>query len=751
MAPEQAEARTAAVGRQTDVYGLGALLYELLTGRPPFQAESPLQTLQQVVHAEPARPVLLNPAVPRDLETVCLKCLGKEPGQRYASADGLADDLGRWLRGEPVQARRVGPLGWAWRWCRRQRLAAGLLAGLVLVVVASATVILYQWRQAVLLARQEHAARHRAEDNLAIARQLVSELARIGTLPQTPEYESQLQHQREALLKAETFCRRLLQDPKIIVVSDEIRRTLAEVYGELSSLHFHFGDVSQAQRAAEEAVAQWERLVGGEPGNPAYDLGLARAHQSLGHRLQGQGHFTRALAAYRQAHSRMQPRAPEPGTPVPADLIPVKLDIAGCLAVLGGRLEAQTLLAQTCDLGTRLLREGPPNVTLQFHLAQSYQGLGNELENSGQMDEARRCWQQARELYRQLFAAEPNSFQFKISLAQSCYRLARASPGGSPYYAEAVRFYEEAGRDQARLAEADPTSAHMVAPLAETYYSLADCHRTAGQIPVALDDCRKSVRLWEGLARKRPADANCSSRLMASLALLAQLQEQLGLRNDADTTVRQITERIDQFARVPPDDRPRRAGVAIYLSNLAPLLRNAGRHAESLRAAERCRQLYQELVEQEPDDLSYQTGLSQAWLQVAKYYWRLEDHDRIQHACQQALAVQRRVFAKAPHAPEYRALLDDRYNRLERILSAMGRLDEVLDSLLEREKLWPGNAARLRVIADALRKLAEEVGKGREQLSPEEQAERWRYLAESERVRRAAESLPPGATDGPQR
>jgi WD40 repeat protein len=177
MAPEQASGENR-LTTAVDVYGLGAILYELLTGRPPFQAGTPLDTILLVRTQEPPRPRALEARADRDLETICLKCLEKDPGKRYGSAAAVAEDLERWLRGEPILARRSAAWERAAKWARRRPALAALSCVAATLLLAMFGVLAWGWQQAADRANAEAAARTAAEETAAMERQRAEEAGR---------------------------------------------------------------------------------------------------------------------------------------------------------------------------------------------------------------------------------------------------------------------------------------------------------------------------------------------------------------------------------------------------------------------------------------------------------------------------------------------------------------------------------------------------------------------------------------------
>ncbi|MBP7936433.1 MAG: protein kinase [Phycisphaerae bacterium] len=173
MAPEQAVGGGKQLSVAADVYSLGAILYELSTGQPPFAADTPLATLQQARDSEPRRPSTINRRINRDLETICLKCLEKDPQKRYASAGALAEDLDRWLEGRTILARPVGQTARFWRWCRRKPLIAGMAAALGLLFALGFAGVTWQWRTAVSERRTARAERYAAD--MLVAQQALAE------------------------------------------------------------------------------------------------------------------------------------------------------------------------------------------------------------------------------------------------------------------------------------------------------------------------------------------------------------------------------------------------------------------------------------------------------------------------------------------------------------------------------------------------------------------------------------------------
>ncbi len=270
MAPEQAEGRSKEVGPAADVYALGAILYHALVGRPPFLGDSAIETLKLVVSADVVPPRRQRPGVPRDLETICLKCLEKEPRKRYATALALADDLERFRAGRPIAARPVGTIGRLWRHSRRNPVLSSSLAALALTFALGTPSLLWLW----LASRAErvrtgierdHAERSR-DRALGAVRLL---LATGGAAMQTEE----VRPYRQALIAAGlneslALVRELEADPRA-----EIQRV--EAYSALAAVQHEDGDNVAALESMRKAIALGENLVARDPASIRFRFTLA--------------------------------------------------------------------------------------------------------------------------------------------------------------------------------------------------------------------------------------------------------------------------------------------------------------------------------------------------------------------------------------------------------------------------------------------------------------------------------------------
>jgi tetratricopeptide (TPR) repeat protein len=303
MAPEQAAPARGPATVATDVYGLGGILYVLLTSRAPFQGDTILDTLDRVLNREPDPPRRHNPQVHRDLEAICLKCLEKEPARRYASAQQVTDDLGRFLRGEPIRARPVSSVVRLGRWARRQPALAALVATCIVSALALLAGVL--WHNAQLQAaltntraEQERADRHyrKARDGL---NQMLNRLEAPG-LADTPRLQEVQKQLHEVAL---AFFYDILTEPGHM--DPAVRRDLALAYARVAEKqHVLQGGAAAAEQNCRTAIALLEALPVQERESQDVQVLLAKSYHNLGAMVgnheEAEACYHKALAIYEQ-------------------------------------------------------------------------------------------------------------------------------------------------------------------------------------------------------------------------------------------------------------------------------------------------------------------------------------------------------------------------------------------------------------------------------------------------------------------
>jgi serine/threonine-protein kinase len=625
MAPEQAEGRSDLFDGRTDIYGLGAILFEILTGRPPHLGKSALDVLRRIVGEPTPRARDALPSVPRPLDAICARAMAKAPAERYPSARALVEDVQRWLADEPVSVWREPLATRARRWLARRRALVGAAAAAVLVALVSVTaaaVILNQARQ------RESEARALAEHNYQLARAAVDRY-------HTEVSESVLLHEpgleplRRRLLEAarefyDRFAREHSQDPeargelgkalfRLAQVTGELdapaaalalhaqaatlfeqlaaeHPEVAEYQSDLAGCYHHMGRLSrladrldQAEGYYRKALAGWERLEHDHPGEAEYRCGLARSRLGLGNHCwvarrldEARRHYEQAEATW-QALLRQRPRQAE----YRRDLAVVRHNLARVLADLGQRDRAEATYKEALAIQEALVREQPRISQYQNDLARTYFNVGELHARTDQPGRAAPAWRQAEARWKALTRDHPAVPDFQVSLAEVYSRLAGLyrSAGKTK---EAEQACEECLALRRTLAADSKSAAHLRADLARGLAELGGVYRAARQVAKAETAYLEAVGLLAKVAAEEPAVPFYRRELARAYSELGLLRLERGPTAAAAEVLGKALVLWQGLARAHPDDPDHALGLGVCCNNLGNRARQAGEPAAAL-------------------------------------------------------------------------------------------------------------------------------------------------------------------------
>jgi tetratricopeptide (TPR) repeat protein len=559
MAPEQAAGKNREIGPAVDGYALGAILYECLTGRPPFRAATPVETLLQVLGEEPVPPGRLNAGVPPDLETICLKCLAKEPARRYGSALDLAEDLRRFRQGEPIRARPVGRLERAGRWARRNPVAAGSLAAVVLALTAGTAV---STGFAVQAARQAGQAR----DSEARALTARADLERANA-DLTAERD-----RTRAALEAEAKRRRQARAALDALTGQVVEGWLVR-QKQLLPEHKEF---------LERALASYEEFARDTGQDEATRAGVAAAYLRVGrlHRLLGQAREAEAALAHsRDAYARLA--ADFPGNPDYAHELAQSHTDRGILFESTGRPgEAEAEHGAALAVYHHLAPDLLARPELRRGQALSHNSLAVLYKVTGRPPEAEAEYREALALQQPLVADFPGRPEFRWDLAQSHYNLSILLRDGERWQ-EAEAACREALALQKRLVDESPANPEYRHELAGSHNGLGNLLLRAGQPKAAAEAFGAALALHRQLTVEFPTRPDYGQELATGYNNLGILYFHTGRPKEAEAAYREALVLHRRLAADFPNVPDFHNDLAGALVNLALLRRDQGQLDEA--------------------------------------------------------------------------------------------------------------------------------------------------------------------------
>jgi serine/threonine protein kinase/Tfp pilus assembly protein PilF len=599
MSPEQALAQRGLVDHRSDIYSLGATLYELLTLHPVLEGSDRRELLRQIAWEEPRPPRRLNREIPVELETIVLKALAKEPAERYSTAQELADDLQRFLDDRPVLAQRPTRAQQLKKWLRRHRMVAWIMAVLfvkALIGSVVAAVLIYQEQQRTFEAyKREADQRRRAETNLRIALAALDEIylkVVEDNLPRDPQHEPEY---RVLLEKALSFYEQFAQTNRSEPL---VRLETGRAYLRVGMIHQKLGQHDKAEQSFQESARLLKELSDYFPTDPVARQELAKAHQHL-----------------------------------------------ALLFRTTGRLrDAERENQKALDLRQQLVDAEPANPAFRNELASTHRTLGTVFKMMNRVDDSEKAYQKAIDQYAKLADEDSANMEYKQGLATSLNGMGilKADAG---HFREAEDAYGKALKLYETLAEHNAGSPAVRQELAAVKNNLGVMLIHMSRFDEAEDAFNETLEIRGQLVEDFPSIPNYREDLAVSHLNLGNVFKAKGRTKQAEQFYRKSLAILDKlsgrFSAVPKY----REELASGYRGLGILLQDAKRPDESVDAYSKSVDVYEQLVKDFPETSDYAKFLGGAMYRLA-----LAEHNP------DKLAEARRILEKSIGVEQVAAL-----------------------------------------------------------------------------------------------